>query len=78
MTIQITVRLSEENVALVDQLVAEGKAKSRADAIDRALRRERRRQAALRDAEIYASSAPDPELAAWAAHAATHPPRLDG
>jgi Arc/MetJ-type ribon-helix-helix transcriptional regulator len=77
MTTQITVRLTEENVAFVDQLVADGKAKSRADVVDRALRRERRRQAALRDAEIYSNAASDPELEAWAAYANAHPPQLD-
>jgi Arc/MetJ-type ribon-helix-helix transcriptional regulator len=77
MTMQITVRLTEENVAFVDQLVADGKAKSRADAVNRALRRERRRQAALRDAEIYSNATSDPELEAWAAHASAHPPQLD-
>jgi Arc/MetJ-type ribon-helix-helix transcriptional regulator len=77
MTMQITVRLADENVEFLDQLVADGKVKSRAEAVDRALRRERRHAAALRDAEIYARTAPDPELEAWAAHVSAHPPRLD-
>jgi len=77
MTTQITVRLADESVAFVDQLVADGRAKSRADAVDRALRRERRWLSALRDAEIYARAEPDPELEAWAAHASARPSQLD-
>ncbi|MFD6175695.1 MULTISPECIES: ribbon-helix-helix domain-containing protein [unclassified Isoptericola] len=57
MTTQIAVRLPDELVAWVDQQVAEGKTRSRASAVERALRREVRRQLAERDAQIYAATA---------------------
>jgi len=63
MSIQIAVRLDEDLVHWVDEVVAGGEASGRAALIERALRRERRRMAAERDAAIYAASA-DPELAA--------------
>lgn len=64
MTTQIAVRLPDELVAWVDQQVAEGKTRSRASAVERALRREVRRQLAERDAQIYAEMKPeDDELA---------------
>ncbi|MEU2202226.1 ribbon-helix-helix domain-containing protein [Isoptericola sp. NPDC019482] len=64
MTTQIAVRLPDELVAWVDQQVAEGKTRSRASAVERALRREVRRQLAERDAQIYAAMRPeDDELA---------------
>lgn len=50
---QITVRLDDSAVALLDDLTKEGLGSSRADALNRLLRRERRRRVALRDAEIY-------------------------
>ncbi|MGF0117610.1 ribbon-helix-helix domain-containing protein [Promicromonospora sp. Marseille-Q5078] len=63
MTTQIAVRLPDELVAWVDQQVAEGKTRSRASAVERALRREVRRQLAERDAQIYAEMKPgDDEL----------------
>ena len=61
MSIQIAVRLDDEVVHWVDEVVAGGEASGRAALIERALRRERRRMAAERDAEIYAASA-DPDL----------------
>jgi Arc/MetJ-type ribon-helix-helix transcriptional regulator len=51
MTIQIAIRLSEETVAYLDNQVRLGRAKSRADIVDRALNRERRRETAERDLE---------------------------
>lgn len=59
MTTQIAVRLPDELVAWVDQQVAEGKTRSRASAVERALRREVRRQLAERDAQIYAAMTPE-------------------
>ncbi len=59
MTTQIAVRLPDELVAWVDQQVAEGKTRSRASAVERALRREVRRQLAERDAQIYAAMKPE-------------------
>jgi antitoxin MazE3 len=69
MTMQIAVRLPDELVDFLDQLVTQGEAKSRAAAVTHALERERRRRLAERDAAIYASEK-DPDmdrLAAWAA-----------
>ena len=69
MTTQIAVRLPDELVKFLDQLVTQGEAKSRAAAVTRAVERERRRRMAERDAAIYASDKdPDMErLSAWAA-----------
>jgi Arc/MetJ-type ribon-helix-helix transcriptional regulator len=69
MTTQIAVRLPDELVDFLDQLVTKGEAKSRAAAVTHALERERRRRMAERDAAIYASDK-DPDmdgLATWAA-----------
>jgi Arc/MetJ-type ribon-helix-helix transcriptional regulator len=46
---QITVRLDPENVEFLDELVAEGPSTSRADALNRILRRERRRYRVMKD-----------------------------
>jgi Arc/MetJ-type ribon-helix-helix transcriptional regulator len=69
MTVQMTVRIPDELAEFVDQEVANG-AKSRADVIAHALRRELRRRQAQRDAEIYASMAADPDEKQWAEWAA--------
>lgn len=71
MSVQMTIRVDDELAAFVDQAAAAGEG-SRADVINRAIKREVRRRAAERDAQIYASST-DPELdsdayALWAAH----------
>jgi Arc/MetJ-type ribon-helix-helix transcriptional regulator len=69
MTTQIAVRLPDELVKFLDQLVTQGEAKSRAAAVTHAVERERRRRMAERDAAIYASDK-DPDmgrLSAWAA-----------
>jgi Arc/MetJ-type ribon-helix-helix transcriptional regulator len=69
MTVQIAVRLPDDIVAFVDEQVSSGAAPSRAAVVARALERERRREAAERDAAIYASQ-PAPGdldgLATWA------------
>jgi Arc/MetJ-type ribon-helix-helix transcriptional regulator len=70
MSKQIAVRLSDELVEFVDEIVKSGRARSRAAVVARALERERRRLAAERDAEIFAASGPDPELAGLAEYAA--------
>lgn len=56
-TIQIAVRLPEELVAGVDQLVTAGRARSRADLVTRALRRELRRERAEQDLRRLGSDA---------------------
>lgn len=52
MTTQIAVRLPDEIVEFVDRQVLDGAAKSRADFIWRAIKREQRRLEAERDLEI--------------------------
>lgn len=52
---QMTVRLSDESTEYIDTLVAEGRAPSRAAALDRMVKRQRRRAEAEKDALIYAS-----------------------
>ena len=69
MTVQMTIRVDDDLAAFVDQAVKSGEG-SRADVINRTIRREVRRRAAECDAQIYASSA-DADLepdayAAWA------------
>jgi Arc/MetJ-type ribon-helix-helix transcriptional regulator len=66
MTRQIAVRLPEELVRFVDEVVAAGDQPSRAAVVAKALQRERRRVAAARDAEVLAASGPDPDLAGLA------------
>jgi Arc/MetJ-type ribon-helix-helix transcriptional regulator len=77
MTKQIAVRLPEELVDFVDQIVDSGGAGGRAAVVARALERERRRVVAERDVEILVRSGPDPDLAALAEHAAGLPSKLD-
>jgi Arc/MetJ-type ribon-helix-helix transcriptional regulator len=69
MSKQIAVRLPDELVEFVDRIVASGSARSRASVVTRALERERRRDIAERDAEIFARTGPDPELVGLAEHA---------
>jgi Arc/MetJ-type ribon-helix-helix transcriptional regulator len=66
---QIAVRLPEELVAFVDDIVDSGKERSRAAVVTMALERERRRTVAARDAEILARTGSDPELVKLAEHA---------
>lgn len=73
MSKQIAVRLADDLVAFVDQVVDSGQQPSRAAVVARALERERRRVVAARDAEILAATGPDPELAGLAEHAAGLP-----
>jgi Arc/MetJ-type ribon-helix-helix transcriptional regulator len=70
MSKQIAVRLPDELVDFVDEVVASGAGRSRAGVVARALERERRRAVAERDAAILARSGPDPELAGLAEYAA--------
>ncbi|MCY7341156.1 MAG: ribbon-helix-helix domain-containing protein [Pseudonocardia sp.] len=77
MTIQITVRLPDELVAFVDAQIERGAVSSRADAVAKALVRERRRQAALADVAILRREATDPDLDALAEYGTSHPVALD-
>jgi Arc/MetJ-type ribon-helix-helix transcriptional regulator len=76
MTQQIAVRLPDELVDFVDEIVDSGARRSRAAVVAWALERERRRAVAARDAEILARTGPDPELAGLAQHAAGLPSEL--
>ena len=76
MSIQVTVRLPDELVAFMDEQVAAQHARSRADVVARALKREQRRLAGLRDAEIYAKTEPDEDMHALTAYVSAHPVAL--
>jgi Arc/MetJ-type ribon-helix-helix transcriptional regulator len=73
MSTQIAIRLSDEMVAFIDDLVSRGDAASRAAVVSRALERERRRKIAERDAAILAGQPPDADMDALAVFAATTP-----
>lgn len=69
MSKQIAVRLDDDLVAFVDEIVQSGRQRSRAAVVASALERERRRLVAASDAEILARTGPDPELGGLAEHA---------
>lgn len=71
MSTQIAVRLPDELVHAVDELVSHGQASSRADLVTRALRRELRRQRAIADLDRLGED--DVDLAAFTAHAVRTP-----
>lgn len=68
MSKQVAVRLPDELVDFVDEIVGSGSKRSRAAVVTKALERERRRFLAARDAEILAHTGPDPELEGLAEH----------
>ena len=73
MSTQIAVRLPDDIVAFIDDLVRRGSAASRAAVVSRALERERRRQRAEQDAQILARAAADTDMDALAAFASSTP-----
>ncbi len=77
MSKQIAVRLPDELVEFVNEIVGSGSARSRASVVTRALDRERRRVVAERDADILARTGPDPELAGLAEYVIGLPSQLD-
>jgi Arc/MetJ-type ribon-helix-helix transcriptional regulator len=77
MTRQIAVRLPDDIVDFIDQSVAEGRARSRAAVVARAVEGERRRQLASRDVEILTGSPPDDDLDDLARYAAKVPLERD-
>lgn len=77
MSKQIAVRLPNDLVDFVDQLVSEGKANSRAAVVNRALERERRRAIAARDAAILAGAGDDPDMHRLAEHIVHAPLHLE-
>lgn len=76
MSRQIAVRLPDELVEFVDEMVDAGAGRSRAAVVTRALERERRRALALRDVQILNGSGPDPDLSGLAEHAVQLPSDL--
>ncbi len=76
MSSQIAVRLPDDLVEFVDELIDSGAGRSRAAVVKKALERERRRVVAERDAEILAGTGQDQELAGLAEHAAGLPSKL--
>jgi Arc/MetJ-type ribon-helix-helix transcriptional regulator len=70
MSKQIAVRLADDLVEFVDEVVGSGREPSRAAVVTTALERERRRATAARDVEILATTGPDPDLAGLAEFAA--------
>jgi Arc/MetJ-type ribon-helix-helix transcriptional regulator len=73
MSIQIAVRLPDEMVRFVDQLVESGRGSSRAAVIARALNRERRYEMAVQDAAIYAETGEDADMVDLVQHLHGHP-----
>ncbi|HEY8828288.1 MAG TPA: hypothetical protein VIM17_11080 [Jatrophihabitantaceae bacterium] len=73
MSKQIAVRLPDDIVEFIDQLVEHGQASSRAVVVARAVDRERRRETAARDAAILARAGADPDLDSLAEYAARMP-----
>lgn len=70
MSKQIAVRLSDDIVDFIDQLVEDGRASSRASVVAQALDRERRRAIAARDAAILARTGPEADFDGLAEYAA--------
>ena len=73
MSKQIAVRLPDDIVDFIDQLVEHGQATSRASVVARALDRERRREIAARDAAILARTDPEADLDGLTEYAARTP-----
>lgn len=77
MTRQIALRLPDDLVEFLDEMVGDERARSRADVVAHALERERRRQVAARDVEILQQSGEDDDLAGLAEFAVSRFPPLD-
>ena len=71
MSTAIPVRLNDDEVATLDELVRLGLAANRSDAIKRGIDRDRRRLAALKDAQIYGRDGEDADLASFTSSAAS-------
>lgn len=69
MSKQIAVRLPDDLVDFLDELVASGDEASRASIVIRALKREKRRLGTLKDVEILKRLGEDPELIGFAEYA---------
>lgn len=73
MSTQIAVRLPDDMVRFVDQLVESGRGSSRAAVIARALDRERRHEMAVQDAAIYAETGDDADMIDLVKHLSGQP-----
>jgi len=70
MSKQIAVRLPDDIVEFIDRLVDEGVESSRAAVVSNAIERERRRDRAVRDAQILKGSTSSDDLDELASYAA--------
>ena len=77
MSKQIAVRLPDDLVDFLDELVASGDEASRASIVTRALKREKRRLGTLTDVEILKRLGEDPELVRFAEYSSRNLPELD-
>jgi len=79
MTIQIAVKLDDDLAAFLDELVTDGQATNRTQAVRLALKKWQRERHIARDIALLEASKndPDPELAAWDAWTTAHQPPLD-
>lgn len=77
MSKQIAVRLPDDLVDFLDELVASGDEASRASIVTRALKREKRRLGTLTDVEILKRLGEDPELIQFAEYSSRNLPELD-
>ena len=69
----IPVRLDDDDIEVLDQLVRLGLAADRSDAIKRGIDRDRRRLASMRDAAAYGRNGEDADLVGFAGRAARTP-----
>ena len=79
MTIQIAIRLDDGLAAFLDEVVADGQAENRTEAVRTALKKWQRERMIARDIalmEKYKDN-PDPELEAFAEWTMSHRPLLD-
>jgi Arc/MetJ-type ribon-helix-helix transcriptional regulator len=77
MSTQIAVRLPDELVLYIDELVERRIVKSRAEFVAKAVARERRHRSAEADVEILKRVGGDADLDSLAAYQAAHPVELD-
>ena len=77
MSTQIAVRLPDEQVAYIDELVERRIVKSRAEFVAKAIARERRHRGTVADVEVLQRLGNDPDLDALTAYQAAHPFELD-
>jgi Arc/MetJ-type ribon-helix-helix transcriptional regulator len=74
---QIAVRLPDELVQYIDDLIEQRIVKSRAEFVAKAIARERRHRGALADIEVLKRLDGDPDLDALTHYQAAHPIELD-